>query len=113
MAPHSSSEGFQVGLPGAGRGLPKRKWKTQEEALGARVVEGIETQGTRWVQTSEEEPTLTAFWERWSSQALGLTLEERAVGPDWSHTVKLQNLERGEPGPALFVIPPDYTVQGR
>jgi len=108
-----SSAGFQVGLPVAGRALPKGKWNTQEEALGVRVIEGIEAQGTRWVATSEEQPALMAFRERWSSQALGLTLEEKVVGPNWAHTVKLQNLNRGEPDPALFVVPFDYTVQGQ
>jgi hypothetical protein len=109
--PRSSSGEFQMGLPAAWRAgaLPEGKW--QEQALGARVVEGIEGQGTRWVQA--EEPTLMASLEKWPSEALGLTLEQRFVGPNWSHTVRLQILNRDEPDPALFVVPPDYTVQGQ
>jgi hypothetical protein len=61
----------------------------------------------------EEQPGLVASREKWSSEALGLTLEEKVVGPTWAHTVKLQNLNRSEPDPALFVVPPDYTVKGR
>jgi hypothetical protein len=116
----SGSAGFQAGLPivgggfPAGRGLPKgkTKWKTQEEALGVRVIEGIETQGMRWVSTLEEQPALVASRERWSSEVLGLTLEEKVVGPTWAHMVKLQNLYRSEPDPALFVVPPDSPSKG-
>ena len=77
----SGSAGFQAGLPvvggGAPRGLPKGKRKTKEEGLGVRVIEGIKTEGMRWVSL-EEQPTLVASRERWLSEDLGLTLEEKA-----------------------------------
>ena len=110
--PRSSSGSFQVGLPTTWRPLPKGKWKTKEEALGVRTIEGVETHGTRWVQTSEDEPTLKASFERWSSEALTLTAEEKFVSPNWTHTAVLQNIKRGEPDSALFVVPADYTVRG-
>lgn len=111
--PRSSSGEFQTGLPVAWKGgaLPTGEWK--EQALGAQVIEGIEGQGRRWVPVSEEQPTPTASWEKWSSEALGLILEQRLVGPNWTHTLRLQNLKPGEPDPGLFVIPPDYTVQAQ
>jgi hypothetical protein len=109
--PRSSSGEFQTWLPVAWLGGPLPKGGSQEQALGSRVIEGIEAQGTRWA--SEEQPTPAAFREKWSSEALGLILEQRLVGPTWAHTVRLQIFNRDEPDPALFVIPPDYTVQGR
>lgn len=109
--PRSSSGEFQTGLPVAWRGgaLPAGEWK--EQALGVQVFEGIEGQGTRWAPVSEEQPTPTASLEKWSFDALDLILEQRLVGPNWSHTLRLQNLKRGEQDPALFVVPADYTIQ--
>jgi hypothetical protein len=109
--PRSSPGGFQVGLPAVGERLPATEWQTKAESLGTKIVEGIEVRGTRTTQTAEGKPPLTAVWETWSSQALGLKLIVEASGPDWKHTAKLRNLDRNEPDPSLFVIPPDYTVQ--
>jgi hypothetical protein len=102
---------FQVGFPAIGRRLPDGKWKTKTASLGTRVIQGIEVEGSRTIQTSEDEPPLRAFREAWSSQSLHLTLSEEASGPGWRHTANLQNIDRHEPDPKLFVMPSDYTIQ--
>ena len=102
--PRSSSEPFQVGFPAVGRLLPAGTWRTKMEGLGTRVIDGVEVEGVRTVQTSEDQPPLIAVQEMWSSRSLGLTLVVEASGPNWRHTALLQNLDRHEPDPALFVI---------
>jgi hypothetical protein len=111
--PKSNSGDFGAGLPSVGQPLPAGKWQTKTEKLGARVIEGIEVEGERAVQTSEDQPPLVAVGETWFSRNLGLTLVAEASGPGWRHTAKLQDVDRREPDPALFVIPPDYTIQVR
>ena len=106
-----SSSGFQVALPGPGRPLPMVKWRTQTEALGVRVIQGVENQGTRTIQRSDEEPSVMATSEKWSAQSLGLTLEVKVTGPGWAHTVKLQNLNLHEPDLALFAVPTGYRIE--
>ncbi|HTS51559.1 MAG TPA: hypothetical protein VMH05_26605 [Bryobacteraceae bacterium] len=79
----------------------------KKEGLGTRMIDGIEAEGERTVQTSEDQPLLIATREIWWSRALRVTFSEEASGPNWKHTAKLQNLDRHEPGPELFVIPAD------
>ena len=112
----SSPAGFQVWLPGPGRPLPMRKWTTQTQAIGVRVIQGAEVQGTQTVQKSDEsdaQPSLISTGERWTSQSLGLTLEVKVNGPGWAHSVELQDLNLHEPDLALFAIPPGYTIEGQ
>jgi hypothetical protein len=111
LAPHSSSEPFQVGLPAVGKALPAGIWQTKVEGLGVRVIDGVEVEGARTVRTSEDQPPLSAVQEIWLSRSLGLTFVVDASGPNWRHTAKLQSVDRREPDPVLFVIPPDYTIQ--
>jgi hypothetical protein len=105
------STGFQVGFPGVGEALPHTKWQSNTEELGKRVIEGFEAIGTRIKRISEDQPPLRASDESWVSKDAGITPLAEASGPGWKHTVKIQNIRRGEPDPALFVIPSDYTVQ--
>jgi len=112
VRPHSDSGPFNVGFPAVGRALPEGHWHATTEVLGARMIEGIEVQGSRVLQTSDDQFGLTAVRESWSSPSLRMTLVEEASGPGWKHTAKLENVDRQEPAPDLFVIPPDYTIQG-
>jgi hypothetical protein len=112
----SSPAGFQAGLPGPGRQIPMRKWAMQTQAIGVRVIQGAEIQGTSTVLKSEEsdaQPSLMSTGETWTSQSLGLTLEVKVNGPGWAHSVELQNLNLHEPDLALFAVPPDYTLEGQ
>ncbi len=109
--PRSSDGRFHIGFPADVEPLPPGKLVTKIETLEARLVEGVEVEGIRTVQTSEEQPDLTAIHETWTSGSLGVTFTIDASGPGWTHTARLRNLERGEPDPALFVIPADYTIE--
>lgn len=102
---------FNFGFPAIGRVLPGHKWRTKNEPLGDRVIEGIKVAGSRTTRTSEDEPPLTALHEEWLSVSLHLTVLVEASGPGWKHTAKLQNIDQHEPDPALFVIPADYAIQ--
>jgi hypothetical protein len=111
VAPHSGTGPFQVGFPAVGKWLSAGKWQSKTERIGTRWIDGIEVEGTRIVQTSEDQPPLMTIHEKWSSRSLGLTFEVEASGRAWRHTAKLQKLDRREPDPVLFVIPPDYRIQ--
>jgi hypothetical protein len=111
VKPGSQSGPLNVGFPTVGQALPEGNWRATTEVLGTRTIEGIEVQGTRVVQTSDDQFALTAARESWSSPSLRMTLVEEASGPGWKHTAKLENVDRKEPAPGLFVIPPDYTIR--
>jgi hypothetical protein len=107
-----SSDGeFRVGLPAVGQPPVARNWPMKTEALGTRVIQGVEVEGVRTVQTSEDQPPLTAVHETWRCPKLHLTLVIETSGPNWKQTARLQNVEWRDPDPALFVIPPEYTIQ--
>jgi hypothetical protein len=101
--------GFHVAQPGGWRTASSGKWQMKTESLGTRMMEGVEVHGTRTTPTLKSEPSLTAVWEEWSSSALGIKMLVEASFPNWS--AKLQDLDRNEPDPALFVIPPEYSVR--
>jgi hypothetical protein len=112
LRPNSDSGPFQVSILSAvGQWPSGTKWQTNREGLGTRVIGGVEVEGARDTLTSEDQPPLIAVQEQWASPNLGLTFEVEASGPNWKHTAKLQNLDRHEPDPALFVIPSDYEIQ--
>lgn len=113
VKPHSDSGPFNVGLLDVGRALPAGKWQMKKEALGTRIINGLEAEGERIVQTSEDQPPLVAVRETWRSPALRIRWSVEASGPSWRHTARLQNVDRHEPDPLLFVIPPDYAIQDR
>ncbi len=113
VAPHSDSGPFLVAAPAVGEWPSTRKWQTAAEALGRRLLEGVEVDGERTAFTSVDQPPLRAAQEVWSSKSLGLKLLVDASGRGWSHSARLQGLDRREPDPALFLIPGDYAIRGR
>jgi len=102
---------FQVALPAVGRPLPAGKWRTITERLGARVLHGLEVEGSRTIQNSEDGLPPGAASEEWVSRSLHLTVSVRASGPGWMHTAGLVEIDFHEPDPKLFVIPPDCRIQ--
>src|SRR5207253_1243928 len=111
VGPQLGEDGFALGLGGIGEGLPAGNWKTKTQDLGKRVIEGVEYQGSRTIQVSEDFPSTIATYERWYSSQLKLTGLASASGPNEKHTARIHILDRGEPDGALFVIPSDYTVR--
>jgi hypothetical protein len=87
------------------------------ESLGTRVIEGLEAEGTRFTLTipagkiNNEKP-IESGYERWYSRELQLdVLIKSSDSRGMESTGRLINLKRGEPGAALFEIPPDYSLQ--
>jgi hypothetical protein len=51
------------------------------------------------------------FYERWYSQDLQLLVMSRYADPRFGETVyRVANLQREEPTPSLFAVPPGYRI---
>ncbi len=91
--------------------------KLESEALGTKVVEGVDATGTRSVITiaagemGNERP-IEIVTERWYSPELKTVVMSRHSDPRMGETIfRLTQLSRGEPDRALFEVPSDYTVK--
>jgi TonB family protein len=92
--------------------------ETKNESLGTQAIEDVEAEGTRITQTIpagsiDNERPIEIIYERWFSQELQLDLLVKSVDPrsgEW--TQQFISINRSDPDPSLFEIPPDYTVQG-
>lgn len=86
------------------------------EQLGNQIVEGVAVEGTRrtttWPPGSRgNDRPITVVNETWSSPELRVVVLSRENDPvKGDSTRKLTNITRGEPDPALFQPPADYTV---
>jgi hypothetical protein len=86
------------------------------QQLGAKVVEGVQADGTRTVltipagQIGNDNP-IQIVDEVWRSPDLQVIVHSEHSDPRMGTTVySLQNISRSDPSPALFQVPPDYTV---
>jgi hypothetical protein len=86
------------------------------ESLGKQLIEGVEAEGTRTTftipagQIGNELP-ISVVSERWYSPDLKLLVMSRQSDPRFGETTyRLTNIVRGEPSPALFEVPTDFTV---
>ena len=91
--------------------------ETTNESLGSQMIEGVAAEGTRSTHTipagsmGNERP-IEVTYERWHSKELQLDVLIKSVDPrSGESTQQMTNISRGEPDPALFEIPSDYTVQ--
>ncbi|HEX3683891.1 MAG TPA: hypothetical protein VHU83_15255 [Bryobacteraceae bacterium] len=109
--PRSQPMGFGLSLPSVDGPQPDDTWKTVTESLGKRMIEGVEFEGTRIINVSEDQPPLRIVYEDWTSGALGLIGWATASGPSGEHTAKLQDIDRRTPDPKQFAIPADYTIR--
>lgn len=87
------------------------------EPLGKQMILGVSAEGTRRTTTipagqiGNEQPIVTVA-DRWVSPELQVLVMSTRTDPrSGTFTYKLTNLNRGEPSPTLFQVPPDYTVQ--
>jgi hypothetical protein len=92
------------------------KIKPVVDDLGTQMIEGVSAQGTRTTTTipagqiGNEQPIVTTT-ERWYSPELQVTVMNKRTDPrTGTTTYKLTNISRAEPSPALFQVPPDYTI---
>ena len=90
----------------------------QAEDLGDQIIEGLEAHGERvtlpmlGATTPEESPNGASTSERWcadSLSALVLTISGNTK-TGVKTTIAMRNIDRAEPDPALFQIPPGYAI---
>ena len=87
------------------------------EQLGSKIIEGVQADGTRTTitipagQMGNDRP-IDIVDEQWRSPELQVTVLSKHSDPRMGETVySLTNVSRSEPSPALFQVPPDYTIK--
>ena len=98
---------------------PNRGKQVQTEDLGTQTINGLAATGTRVTTTipagaiGNTQPIQTVK-ETWISTALKVPVQIKTTDPRLGKsTVQLTNVVQSEPDPALFQVPPDYTVTDR
>ncbi|MFN8006988.1 MAG: hypothetical protein U0V70_08205 [Terriglobia bacterium] len=91
--------------------------KPETESLGKRVIEGLETEGTRSTitipagQIGNEQP-IQIVSERWFSPELGTVILSKHSDPRFAETTyRLTGISRSEPVRSLFEVPSDFTIK--
>lgn len=86
------------------------------EALGKRVIEGVECEGTKETVTIEagkigNDRPIETVTERWHSPELKVDVLRKHSDPRFGSTeYRLQGIVRGEQPKSLFEVPSDYKV---
>jgi hypothetical protein len=90
-----------------------------KESLGNRIIEGLTAEGAKTTTTLEtgaignDRPIQTVV-ERWYSPDLQVNLLTTRTDPrTGEESVRLENVRRGEPDPALFRVPARFEVLDR
>jgi hypothetical protein len=87
------------------------------ESLGEKTIDGFVVTGTKFTHTINagevgNEKPIVMTEQHWHSEELGQDLITERYDPrTGQHTDKLVNIQVGEPDPALFQVPADYTVR--
>jgi hypothetical protein len=86
------------------------------ESLGKQVIEGVSAEGTKMTRTlpvgaiGNDRP-IVSVTESWFSPDLKIVVLSKTSDPRMGeNTMRLQNIDRTEPDPALFRVPADYQV---
>ena len=107
---------IKIGNPGQLTVIAEAGKNIRTEKLGKQMVEGIEAEGTRTVETIPagqvgNEKAIEIVNERWYSNELQLVILTRHSDPRFGESVyRVINLSRNEPDAALFAAPADYKV---
>lgn len=90
---------------------------SHHEKLGTMYIEGILAEGVKVTRTTpaglvgNDQPIVVTS-ETWSSPELKEILLNKTEDPQNGENIrKLSNIQRGEPDPSLFQVPPGFTVQ--
>jgi hypothetical protein len=70
VGPKAGENGFAYGVGGLGEGLPPGAWSVNTEKLGRRTIDRIEVEGELVTQTSADQSSVVAVYERWYSDEL-------------------------------------------
>lgn len=90
---------------------------TQSRSLGTKQIEGMTAVGTQTTATvpagaAGNVKPMVSTTEMWLARDLWIPLEMRMTNPFMGESVmRVRNLSRLEPPPALFAVPADYTVR--
>jgi hypothetical protein len=75
------------------------------------MVEGFRTTTTWPLGAQGNDRPIVATHESWASEDLKTDVLTKISDPRFGETTfKLTKIERTEPDPALFQVPPDYTI---
>ena len=95
---------------------PTDRPEVSTESLGSQIIEGVNAEGKKTTRTipigmmGNDRP-LVNVTEFWFSPELRITVLTKNSDPRMGESVmQLRNIERSEPDPALFSVPPDYQV---
>lgn len=90
--------------------------EVSSESLGTQVIEGVSAEGRRVTRTfavgavGNDRPIVSAS-ESWYSPDLKMTVLSKNSDPRMGeNTMRMQNIDRSEPDPALFRPPADYQL---
>ena len=89
-----------------------------KESLGSRMIEGVNSEGEKNTTTIDagaigNDRPISAVSERWYSPELQLNMMTVHSDPrSGEETFRLMNVRRGDPDPALFLLPPGYQPAG-
>lgn len=86
------------------------------ESLGSEIIEGVSVEGQKTTRTfpvdsiGNDRPVVSVS-EHWFSNELRMTVLSKTSDPRTGETtMRLRNINRSEPDPALFSVPPDYQI---
>ena len=80
------------------------------ESLGIEFIDGLSAEGKRITSVQAGADQHRMVVESWYSRELRLILLQKESSPQGESTTRVENLNRAEPDPLLFQMPPDYTV---
>jgi hypothetical protein len=89
----------------------------KQEPLGKQVIDGVEAEGTRSIQTIAagaigNERSFEIIQERWYSPELQVVMMAKHNDPRIGETIyRLTNINRSEPDASLFQVPSDYSIR--
>jgi len=111
-----------IGRGGRGLGAVRleagRRDDQTEERLSDQQIEGVLASGIRRTTTFQKgaignEQPIKVVSEEWTSPELQvLVMTDRNDPRTGRSTYRLLRINRNEPDPSLFQVPPDYTIQG-
>ena len=90
------------------------KYSSKREGPARAEINGIECMRVRSADTLTDRPDggpdVQAVTETCRSPALGLILEHTSTLPSGEAHVTVTNIQRAEPPPEVFAVPPGYTI---
>lgn len=86
------------------------------EDLGTKVIEGLTVKGTRRTRTipagrTGNEKPVVVITDSWYSPDLGAVILRESDSQSVHRVMRLANIQRTEPDPAMFQVPPHFVVK--